>query len=160
KQRLEHEVERRNAFHSESGRWGTIIDYYIEEGRSGKDTNRPQYQRLIHDLKSGLIDTIMVTELSRLSRSVSDFLKFMELINRHGGDYICPQYDFDTTSPAGRVFIIIMMALAQFERELTAERTRNNFYSRAMRGLSNGGYPLLGYDPVPTIKAKKCVNEE
>jgi DNA invertase Pin-like site-specific DNA recombinase/uncharacterized small protein (DUF1192 family) len=101
----------------------------------------------------------MVTELSRLSRSVSDFLKFMELLTANNSDFICPQYDFDTTNAAGRVFVIILMALSQFERELTGERTRNNFFSRAMRGLCNGGSPILGYDTDPINKAKRVVNE-
>lgn len=157
KQRLELEVQRRND-HSPQ-KWGEITKVYVEEGRSGKDTNRPEFQKMVADLRSGIIDTIMVTELSRLSRSVTDFLRFMEQVNSLKADFICPQYDFDTTSPAGRVFIIILMALAQFERELTSERTRNNFHARALRGLWNGGQPILGYDISPTSKSRLTVND-
>lgn len=157
KQRLELEVQRRNE-HSPQ-KWGEIAKVYVEEGRSGKDTNRPEFQKMVADLRSGIIDTIMVTELSRLSRSVTDFLRFMEQVNSLKADFICPQYDFDTTSPAGRVFIIILMALAQFERELTSERTRNNFHARALRGLWNGGQQILGYDIDPSNKARLVVNE-
>lgn len=157
KQRLEAEVMRQNL--GRQDRWGEVARVYIEEGRSGKDTNRPEYQKMIRDVQNGVINTVMVTELSRLSRSVSDFLKFMELLRDHGADFICPQYDFDTTNAAGRVFVIILMALSQFERELTGERTRNNFFARALRGLCNGGHPILGYDTDPGNKAKRLVNE-
>ena len=158
KQRLEQEVQRKNNHSAQ--KWGEIAKVYVEEGRSGKDTNRPEFQKMVEDLKSGVIDTLMVTELSRLSRSVTDFLKFMEQINSLEADFICPQYDFDTTSPAGRVFIIILMALAQFERELTSERTRNNCHARALRGLWNGGCQILGYDLDPTNKSRLVVNDD
>lgn len=158
KQRLESEVQRRNLGFP-GGRWGEVVRVYIEEGRSGKDTNRPEYQKMLADIQTGTVNVVMVTELSRLSRSVSDFLRFMELLQSYNSDFICPQYDFDTTSAAGRVFVIILMALAQFERELTAERTKNNFYARALRGLCNGGKPILGYDRDPQNKAKRIVNE-
>ena len=159
KQRLETEVARKNNSQPSGRPWGEVVRVYVEEGRSGKDTNRPEYQKMLNDVRNGIVNTVMVTELSRLSRSVSDFLKFMELLTANNSDFICPQYDFDTTNAAGRVFVIILMALSQFERELTGERTRNNFFSRAMRGLCNGGSPILGYDTDPIIKAKRVVNE-
>ena len=159
KQRLESEVQRRNLSSSGGGKWGEVARVYIEEGRSGKDTNRPEYQKMVRDIQDGTINVVMVTELSRLSRSVSDFLRFMELLRSYNSDFICPQYDFDTTSAAGRVFVIILMALAQFERELTGERTKSNFYARALRGLCNGGSPILGYDRDPQNRAKRVVNE-
>lgn len=157
KQRLEAEVARRNQ--GSGKRWGEVARIYIEEGRSGKDTNRPEYQKMLRDVQLGVVNTVMVTELSRLSRSVSDFLKFMELLHEHNADFICPQYDFDTTNAAGRVFVIILMALSQFERELTGERTRNNFIARALRGLCNGGHPILGYDADPQNKGKRIISE-
>jgi len=157
-QRLEAEVARKN-LSSGGAKWGEVARVYIEEGRSGKDTNRPEYQKMMRDVQLGVVNTVMVTELSRLSRSVSDFLKFMEVLSDHQGDFICPQYDFDTTNAAGRVFVIILMALSQFERELTGERTRNNFHARALRGLCNGGSPIIGYDTDPLNKAKRVVNE-
>ena len=109
-------------------------------------------------MKRKRVNTVLVTELSRLSRSVTDFLNFVKELEDHGCDFICLQYDFDTTSPAGKVFMTIIMALAQFERELTAERIRNNFHARALRGLSNGGTPFLGYDKDPTNSGKLLVN--
>ena len=114
---------------------------------------------MMADIEGKRIDTIMVTELSRLSRSVTDFLNFVKELEDHDCDFICPQYDFDTTSPAGKVFMTIIMALAQFERELTAERVKSHFHARALRGLSNGGVPILGYDKESEHPGHLVINE-
>ena len=157
-QRLKLKVDEKNGVGSK--KWGKVVRVYKDEAYSGKNVNRPQFQRMILDIKAKKIDTVMVTELSRLSRSVADFLNFIKELEDYGCDFICPQYDFDTTSPAGRVFMTIIMALAQFERELTAERTKNNFHARALRGLSNGGTPFLGYDKNPQQPGRLLVNKE
>lgn len=157
-QRLRMKVEEKN--HYENGKWGKVVDLYKDEAYSGKNTDRPEFQRLIADIKKKRIDTVMVTELSRLSRSVADFLNFINDMEKLGCDFICLQYDFDTTSPAGRVFMTIIMALAQFERELTAERIKNNFHSRALRGLLNGGHPFLGYDKDTKNSGRLILNKK
>ena len=156
-QRLNTKVEEKNRY--ESGKWGKVVRVYEDAAYSGKNTNRPEFQRMLADVKRKRIDTILVTELSRLSRSVTDFLGFIQELENNGCGFICLQYDFDTTSPAGKVFMTIIMALAQFERELTAERVKNNFYARALRGLSNGGNPFLGYDKDPENSGKLLVNK-
>ncbi len=145
--RLKLKVEEKNR--NARKNWGKVAKIYKDEACSGKNTNRPEFQQMLMDVRAKKINTIMVTELSRLSRSVTDFLNFIKELEDCGCDFICPQYDFDTTSPAGKVFMTIIMALAQFERELTAERIKNNFYARALRGLLNGGTPFLGYDKHP-----------
>ncbi len=155
-QRLQMKVNEKNSY--ENGQWGKVVGIYKDEAYSGKNTDRPEFQRMLTDVKTQRVNTILITELSRLSRSVTDFLSFIEELEDHGCDFICPQYDFDTTSPAGKVFMTIIMALAQFERELTAERIRNNFHARALRGLSNGGVPFLGYDRDPTQSGQLLVN--
>ena len=157
-QRLKMKVDEKNA--SKDGRWGKVVRIYKDEAYSGKNTNRPEFQQMSADIKSKKVDTVMVTELSRLSRSVTDFLNFVKELEDRGCDFICPQYDFDTTSPAGKVFMTIIMALAQFERELTGERIRNNFHARALRGLSNGGTPFLGLDKDPKQSGRFVVNAE
>jgi len=126
-QRLKMRIDEKNRLHN--NKWGTLIKIYKDEAMSGKDTNRPAYQRMLGDIASGKIDTVLVTELSRLSRSVADFLGFMKFLQEKSADFISLQYDFDTTNPIGKVFITIIMALAQFEREMTAERIKNNFHS-------------------------------
>lgn len=155
-QRLEMKVNEKNCY--ENNKWGKIIDIYKDKAYSGKNTDRPEFQRMLADIQSKRINTILVTELSRLSRSVTDFLNFIKELEDQGCDFICLQYDFDTTSPAGKVFMTIIMALAQFERELTAERIKNNFYARALRGLSNGGTPFLGYDRDSLNPGKLVIN--
>ena len=157
-QRLEMKVNEKNCY--ENGRWGKVVNIYKDEAYSGKNTDRPEFQRMLADVKSKRINTILVTELSRLSRSVTDFLNFIKELEDQGCDFICLQYDFDTTSPAGKVFMTIIMALAQFERELTAERIKNNFYARALRGLSNGGTPFLGYDKDSLNPGKLVINSD
>ena len=113
---------------------------------SGKDALRSaDMQRLFGDISSGRINTVACTALDRVSRSVADFLRFFEVLNEHGVEFVCLKQNYDTTSPQGKLFITIMMALAQFEREQTAERTRDATAARADRGLWNGGQ-LLGYD--------------
>lgn len=155
--RLKLRVEEKNKYND--GKWGKIIDIYEEPGLSGKNTNRPAFQKMLRDVKAGRIDTVMVTELSRISRSVTDFLNFVEELSKLGADFICLQYDFDTTSPAGKVFMTIIMALAQFERELTVERIKNNIYARSLRGLLSGGRPFLGYDKDPNNSGSLVINK-
>ncbi len=151
-------VEEKNRY--DNDKWGKVVSIYKDEAYSGKNTDRPEFQRMIADVKAKKINTVLVTELSRLSRSVTDFLHFIKELEDYGCDFICLQYDFDTTSPAGKVFMTIIMALAQFERELTAERIKNNFHARALRGLSNGGTPFLGYDKDPVNSGQLLLNKD
>ena len=157
-QRLKMKVDEKNNY--EDGKWGKVVSIYQDAAYSGKNTDRPEFQRMLADVKRKRVKTVLITELSRLSRSVTDFLNFIKELEDYECDFICLQYDFDTTSPAGKVFMTIIMALAQFERELTAERIRNNFHARALRGLSNGGHPILGYDKNPTHSGQLLVNEK
>lgn len=125
---------------------------YILKAVSGKDSLRsPEFARLFVDIKAGRINTILCTALDRICRSVKDFLSFFEFLNTHGVEFVCLKQNYDTTSPQGWLFITIMMALAQFEREHTAERNRDTSLARAERGLWNGGY-LFGYQFQPDRK--------
>lgn len=143
-QRLEEELKRR----SDNGARWIATKVYVEEGASGKDMNRPKLKEMIGDIKAGAIDTVLCTELSRLSRSVMDFLNFAQFLQESNVGFVCLKQNFDTVSPAGRMMITVCMALAQFERELTAERTTENLLARSRRGLRNGGQ-VLGYDVDP-----------
>ena len=155
-ERLQMRVDDKNRYNE--GKWGQVVDIYKDEARSGKDTNRPEYQRMLSDVMAGRVDTIMVTELSRINRSVVDFLGFMKFCRDHRADFICLQYDFDTTTPMGKMLITIMAALYEFEREQTIERIRNNYYVRSLRGLLNGGSPILGYDADPNQPGSRIIN--
>ena len=139
--------------------WGKVIETYIDDGYSAGSTNRPAYQRLIRDLKIGKISLILVADLSRLSRNISDFSHFYNELGKYKASFLSIKEQFDTSTPIGEMMVFNMINLAQFERKQTSERISMNFHSRAMRGLANGGRPLLGYDSDPTNPGKKIVNE-
>ena len=145
--------------HQETG-WGKLVESYIDDGFSAKDTRRPAYQRMLRDLRQGKISLILVTDLSRLSRSISDFCGLLEELNAHKAKFLSIKEQFDTTTAAGEMMIFNMINLAQFERKQTAERISMNFHSRALRGLANGGAPILGFDKDPTNPGKLVVNED
>ncbi len=139
--------------------WAEVAVYELR-AVSGKDSLRSaEFQRLFADIAAGRVNTVLCTALDRISRSVSDFLRFFELLNEHGVEFVCLKQNYDTTSPQGKLFITIMMALAQFEREQTAERTRDATAARADRGLWNGGQ-LLGYDLDANRKGYLVPNED
>ena len=125
--------------------FGEIQGIYIDRARSGKDTNRPELQKLLNDIQKEKIDLVMVTELSRLSRSIKDFSEIWELMKRHACGFLSLREQFDTTTAAGELVIFLMANLAQFERKQVAERVVANMNSRASRGLYNGGPVPLGY---------------
>ena len=145
---------------------GTIGEQWVEAERyvlpavSGKDSMRsPQFQKLFEDIRTGRVNTVICTALDRVSRSVKDFLQFFEVLNEHNVEFVCIKQKYDTTSPQGRLFITIMMALAQFEREQTSERNRDACLARAERGLWNGGQ-ILGYDLPPEGKRGTLIPNE
>ncbi|PIV42071.1 MAG: hypothetical protein COS27_08120, partial [Nitrospirae bacterium CG02_land_8_20_14_3_00_41_53] len=109
------------------------------------DTNRPAFQKMLKDIEIGKIDTIMFTELSRLSRSLKDFLHIFEWTQKYSCDLICLKTDIDTTSPYKNLITKILMVFGEFEREMTSQRTSINAYERSKRGLASGGFTPLGY---------------
>ncbi len=139
-------------------RW-TIVERYVDEGRSAKDTNRPAYQRMIADVESGRINTVLCLALSRITRSTKDLLEMVEFFKRSNVDFICLKEDVDTTTPVGRLLLTLMGGVNQFEREQTGERTRAAFQARAERGLWNGGQ-ISGYDLDPNRKGYLLVSEK
>lgn len=126
--------------------WGAIVDFYIDEGLSAGTVNRPEYQRMMKDVRAEKIDLILVADISRLSRSVHDFSVLLKDLEQYNASYLSMKEQFDTTTPAGRLMINMVVNMAQFEREQTSERVSINCNSRAMRGYVNGGRTPLGYD--------------
>ncbi len=100
---------------------------------------------MLKDIEIEKIDTIMFTELSRLSRSLKDFLNIFEFTQKYNCDLICLKTDIDTTSPYKNLITKILMVFGEFEREMTSQRTSINAYERSKRGLANGGAAPLGY---------------
>ncbi len=132
---------------------------YILKGVSGKDSFRsPEFDRLFEDIKVGKVNTIVCTSLDRISRSVKDFLNFFEILTKYNVEFVCLKQNYDTTSSQGKLFITIMMALAEFERTQTSERNIDATLARAERGLWNGGH-LIGYDLNSEKKGYLIVNE-
>lgn len=140
--------------------WGEIVEFYVDEGLSAGTVKRPQYQKLMADVRSGEVNLILVADISRLSRSVHDFsilLKELELCN---ASYLSMKEQFDTTTPAGRLMINMVVNMAQFEREQTSERVAINVSSRAMRGFVSGGKTPFGYDRDKDRPGSFLVNEK
>ena len=139
--------------------WQEVALFELK-GISGKSSlRRSELQPLLAGIRANQINVIACTALDRLCRNVRDFLELLELLNEHGVEFVCLKQNYDTTTPQGKLFITIMMALAEFEREQTSERTKDAVRARAERGLWNGGR-VLGYDPDPTNKSSLVINQE
>jgi site-specific DNA recombinase len=122
-----------------SGKWGRIAGQYIDDGFSGKDLNRPQVKRLLLDISKGHIDTILMTEVSRLSRSVKDWIDLRAFFEEHSVAFITLRQNFDTSTAMGRAMLSFAIEFSQLEREQTAERVKVSSFARASRGLWTGG---------------------
>jgi len=126
--------------------WIALDDQYDDPGFSGGTLERPALQRLLRDVEAGKIDVVAVYKLDRLSRSLPDFVKLIELLDEHGVTFVSITQQFNTTTSMGRLTLNILLSFAQFERELTGERIRDKFLQSRQRGLWMGGHPPLGYD--------------
>ena len=156
-QRLREYVDRRN----EGGSWGRVSATFIEEGRSGKDMSRPELQKMLLGIQNHLFDVVMVTEISRLSRSTRDFCNMLETFKLQQCQILSIREQFDTTTASGEMMMNMLMNFAQFERQQTAERISANFRARARRGLYNGGAAPLGFTFDPDHKGRlKILDDE
>ena len=130
-----------------------IVDQICDEGFSGTNTKRPGYQRLWSLVASGNVQAVVASELSRLSRSVSDFLAFIAHCEKHNVQVHIIGLDLDTSSPFGRVLVVILVALAQFESEMTRKRVKENTLLRLLKdGRINGAREILGLVADPNRK--------
>lgn len=140
-QRLRNTVEGKNY----NSNFGEVVEVFIDDGISAKNTNRPELQRMLKAIENKEIDMVMVTEYSRLSRNMRDFAQMWELFKDFGCGLISLREQFDTSSAAGEMMLYNMANLAQFERRLTSERVKSSRIDRASRGLFNGGVIPIGY---------------
>jgi site-specific DNA recombinase len=124
-----------------------VVDTYRDEGKSGKNTDRPALQKLLSDIKAGRINTIICTRLDRITRSLLDFYKLYEIFTKYNVHFISLLEKFDTTSEMGRAMLKMTLVWAELERGLASERTKAKMVWRASQGLWNGGH-VLGYDLV------------
>ena len=118
---------------------GKEVQIYPDKGYSGKNTNRPAFQRMMEDVERGQIQKIIVYRLDRFSRSIADFGRLWEILKQHDVEFVSINETFDTSTPMGRAMLNIIMVFAQLERETTAERVRDNYYQRAKLGAWPGG---------------------
>ena len=140
-QRLRYEVEGKNR----SFDFGEVVGVFVEDGLSAKDTKRPALQRMLKAIELGEINLVMVTEYSRLSRSMRDFSAMWELFKSYKCSVISLRENFDTSTAAGEMMLYNMANLAQYERRMTSERVIASRIDRSRRGLFNGGIIPLGY---------------
>ncbi len=125
--------------------FGEIVDSFTDAGISAKDMNRSALQRLLKRIEAKEINMILVTELSRFTRSIKDFSLLQEFLDKHQCKFLSIKDNFDTTTAAGELVMYMMVNLAQYERKMTSERISHSFLARAKRGLFNGGSVPLGF---------------
>ncbi len=126
--------------------WDVCPDHiYVEEGASGKSTDRPQYQRMIDAIERGDVRRIVVTKLDRLSRNTRDFLTLLDYCDAHGVGIVSIAESFDTSTPVGRAVVTVLMTFAELERKQIAERVTAGRYEKAKQGGWNGGRVPYGY---------------
>lgn len=136
--------------------WILSVDGYDDGGYSGGNMERPALKRLMHDIECGLVDIVVVYKIDRLTRSLADFAKLVEVFDRHNVSFVSVTQQFNTTTSMGRLTLNILLSFAQFEREVTSERIRDKFAASKAKGMWMGGVPPLGYD---VVNRKLVVNE-
>jgi DNA invertase Pin-like site-specific DNA recombinase len=126
--------------------WMLQPEHYDDGGYSGGNMKRPALTQLMADLKAGLVDVIVVYKIDRLSRSLSDFVRMIELFEQHEVSFVSVTQQFNTSTSMGRLTLNVLLSFAQFEREVTSERIRDKLAASAKKGLWLGGPVPLGYD--------------
>jgi DNA invertase Pin-like site-specific DNA recombinase len=126
--------------------WIALPDHYDDGGISGGTLERPALRRLLCDVEAGLIDVVVVYKIDRLSRSLTDFAKLVEVFERHNLTFVSVTQQFNTTTSMGRLTLNILLSFAQFEREVIGERIRDKFAASRKKGMWMGGWPPLGYE--------------
>ena len=136
--------------------WALIREPYDDGGFSGGTLERPALKRLLADIEEGLVDVVVVYKIDRLSRSLMDFSKLVEVFDRAGVTFVSVTQSFNTTTSMGRLTLNILLSFAQFEREVTAERIRDKIRASRQKGMFMGGNVPLGY----VVKDRKLVVHE
>ena len=121
------------------------IKTYHDRGYSGKNTDRPDFQRLLKDIRAGKVSKLYVYRLDRFSRSIADFGQLWNVLRANDVEFVSVTENFDTSTPMGRAMLHIIMVFAQLERETTAERVKDNYETRAATGAWPGGPAPYGY---------------
>jgi len=133
--------------------WTLVPARYDDGGVSGGTLERPALRRLLADIEAGRVDVVVVYKIDRLSRSLMDFAKLVEIFDRHSVTFVSVTQSFNTTTSMGRLTLNILLSFAQFEREVIGERIRDKVAASRKKGIWMGGWAPLGYD----VKGRKLV---
>jgi site-specific DNA recombinase len=126
-----------------------LPERYDDGGFSGGSLDRPALERLLADIRGGAIECVVVYKVDRLSRSLIDFARIIEIFDKYKVSFVSVTQQFNTTNSLGRLTLNILLSFAQFEREIIAERTRDKISAARRKGKWIGGRPMLGYDIDP-----------
>src|SRR5690242_5881997 len=126
-------------------RWTLVRTRYDDGGYSGGSIERPALQRLLADFRARKVDIVVVYKVDRLTRSLADFAKLVELFDAHGVSFVSVTQQFNTTTSMGRLTLNVLLSFAQLEREVTSERIRDKIAASKRKGLWVGGVVPLGY---------------
>jgi len=137
--------------------WIPVGDHFEDGGYSGGNMERPALRRLLADIEHGKVEVVVVYKIDRLSRSLSDFARMVEMFDRRGVSFVSVTQQFNTTTSMGRLMLNVLLSFAQFEREVTGERIRDKIAASKKKGMWMGGPLPLGYD---VVERKLVVNEK
>jgi site-specific DNA recombinase len=126
--------------------WVLARTHYDDGGFSGGNIERPALQQLLGDIRAGRIDIVVVYKVDRLTRSLADFARLVEIFDKEGVSFVSVTQQFNTTSSMGRLTLNVLLSFAQFEREVTGERIRDKIAASKRKGMWMGGLVPLGYD--------------
>jgi site-specific DNA recombinase len=139
--------------------WRCLPDHYDDGGFTGGNMDRPGLKRLLADIEARKIDCVVVYKVDRLSRSLLDFARILEIFEKHNVSFVSVTQQINTGTSMGRLMMNVLLSFAQFEREIIGERTRDKIRAARRKGKWNGGHPILGYDIDPQ-GFKLIVNED
>lgn len=126
--------------------WVVIPTMYDDGGFTGANMERPALKRLMNDIEAGLVDLVLVYKVDRLSRSLLDFTKLIEVFDQRGVSFVSITQSFNTSTAMGKLVLNILLSFAEFERAIIAERVRDKIAGAKAKGKFTGGTPILGYD--------------
>ncbi|MDC8755192.1 recombinase family protein [Erythrobacter sp. sf7] len=143
--------------------WEALPEHYDDGGFSGGNTERPGLKALLADIAADRIDIVVVYKIDRLTRSLADFARIVEVFEKHDCSFVSVTQSFNTTGSMGKLMLNVLLSFAQFEREVTGERIRDKIAASKAKGMWMGGVPPLGYDPPTdgsrTLKAAEAEAE-
>jgi DNA invertase Pin-like site-specific DNA recombinase len=139
--------------------WTALAERYDDGGYTGANLDRPALRKLLVDIEAGRVDAVVTYKIDRLSRSLLDFARLMEVFERHKVSLVSVTQPLNTTSSLGRLTLNILLSFAEFERTMIADRTRDKMGAARRKGKWLGGMPVLGYD-IAEAGGRLIVNPE